>query len=65
VPRAVGQRGEHEERLPRHGPASHDTNIVESKILGEQVRGVRVRVLSCKGLPVIKDAIFMEKFDIK
>jgi hypothetical protein len=38
---------------------------VESKILGEQVRGVRVRVLSCKGLPVIKDAIFMEKFDIK
>jgi len=33
MPRAIGQRGEHEERLPGHGPASHPANILETKIL--------------------------------
>jgi len=33
MPRAIGQRGEHKEGLPRHGPASHPANILETKIL--------------------------------
>jgi hypothetical protein len=33
MPRAIGQRGEHEERLPRHGPDSHPANILETIIL--------------------------------
>jgi hypothetical protein len=35
MPRATGQRGEHEERLPRHRLASHATNILETKILSD------------------------------
>jgi hypothetical protein len=35
MPRATGQRGEHEERLPRHRLASHASNILETRILGE------------------------------
>src|SRR5258708_1062927 len=37
VPRAIGQRSEHEERLSRHGLASHAANILETRIL---VKGV-------------------------
>jgi len=33
VPRATGQRGEHEERLARHGLYSHPANILKTKIL--------------------------------
>ena len=35
MPRAPGQRGEHEERLPRHRLASHAPNILETRILVE------------------------------
>jgi hypothetical protein len=33
MPRAIGQRAEHEERLPRHRLDSHPVNVLETKIL--------------------------------
>jgi hypothetical protein len=35
VPRAISQRGEHEESLSGHGPVRHANNIVEAKIFVE------------------------------
>jgi hypothetical protein len=33
MPRAIGQRGEHEERLSGHRLGCHDTNILKASIL--------------------------------
>jgi hypothetical protein len=38
MPRATGQRGQHEERLPRHRLDRHPPNILKNKILIERLR---------------------------
>ena len=39
MPRPISQRGEHEERLARHGPDSHAINLMEDRTAAETAPG--------------------------
>jgi hypothetical protein len=54
VPRAARQRGEHEERLPRHGPDCHPANIMEIKILVDSRHRFLAALTPCEQAPQIR-----------